>query len=98
VNKYASEKWKLCTEAINDAWYAHRTIGIDMPGGRRVCDLSPLFSEEMRDELGRLICSAPDGYALAMAVIDWYDSGAPYGARGMFKLARALIQKADGHE
>jgi hypothetical protein len=46
----------------------------------------------------RMERSAPDGYALALAVMAWYDSAAPHGSPEMYEKARAIIAKVDGHD
>lgn len=55
-----------------------------------------------KEDRARLIATAPDGYALAQAVIDWGRSNSSNEfvvAEGrMQTLARALIAKADGKD
>ena len=101
VNKFAAEAWSVCTKPPNDQWYENRTIGVDEDGGRRVCDMSPLMREESRQELGRLICCAPDGYALAQAIValaTGKTGGLSFNSDDLTDMDRALVQKADGHD
>lgn len=97
--------WAVCVTPPNPQWYAGLTIGATDPRNpRRVCDLTPLASDEINAANGALIAAAPELLAALQGFLDMYIAAANSGDWGNWDpeeddeviAARAAILKATG--